>query len=116
MKDRLYNLDFRLAKDTIDYVNQSMTLHRIYDATVIFSLLSVLRETLFGLLLFIFYIKNLEEVHQKDYHSTILFYLYCRDILGIDDSLVASYTEWMDSLLHYYHNLFHLWINLDDNQ
>ena len=114
MKDRLYNLDFRLAKDTIDYVNQSMTLHRIYDATVIFSLLSVLRETLFGLLLFIFYIKNLEEVHQKDYHSTILFYLYCRDILGIDDSLIASYTEWMDSLLHYYHNLFHLWINLDN--
>lgn len=116
MKDRLYNLDFRLAKDTIDYINQSMTLHRIYDATVIFSLLSVLRETLFGLLLFIFYIKSLEEVHQKDYHSTILFYLYCRDILGIDDSLVASYTEWMDSLLHYYNNLFHLWINLDDNQ
>ena len=116
MKDRLYNLDFRLAKDTIEYINQSITLHRIYDTTVIFSLLSVLRETLFGLLLFIFYIKNLEEAHQKDYYSNILFYLYCRDILGIDDSLVASYTEWMNSLLDHYHNLFHLWINLDDNQ
>lgn len=47
IKDRMYNLDFRLAHETSSFIAQNETILTAYDTMVCFSILGVMRETFF---------------------------------------------------------------------
>lgn len=115
LRDRLYCFDFWIAQDVVRFVSSTPVFADHYDSTVLLSLLGTMRETFLGLLIMLTHLRAIEESHQKSYHSAILIYLYCRDILHLHARSIIAMTDLIESLMTRYHDLLHLWINVDDN-
>jgi hypothetical protein len=116
IKDRMYNLDFRLAHETSSFIAQNETILTAYDTMVCFSILGVMRETFFWFLISLSHAQTLSEAHQKNYHTDLIIYLYCRDILNIDTKIIPSMSLWITEILTTYQELLSLRTHLDDNQ
>ncbi len=115
LKDRMYCIDFWLIQKYNTMLIQSH-IHHYYDNPILLALFAMIKETLFGFLLYMQYIISCEESHQKSYHSDILIDLYCTTILQSNDSSHHILRIHIKTLLTEYSDILTLWTLLDDNQ
>lgn len=115
LKDRMYCIDFWLINTYTSNLIQSH-IHHYYDAPVLLAVFAQIKETLFGFLLYIQYIKSCEESHQKDYHSSELIDLYCTIVLHSNDSSHHILHTHITNLVETYSEILTLRTLLDDNQ
>ncbi len=115
IKDRMYCVDFRLYRTFIDaLVERNIEKH--FDAPLLVMFYATLKETLFGFLLFMQYVRSCEESHQKDYKSSVLISLYCQHILHATIWSQIIISELISETLTHYTEILSLWILFDDNQ
>lgn len=114
IKDRMYALDFWLYKKMREQLEDNDL--SVYDSPVLLYMYSMMKETLFGLLLYVHYIRHQEHVHQKKYHSQDLIVLYSRLVCGTKNNDFSPVWDIIDTMLDQYNDILSLWILLDDNQ
>lgn len=115
LKDRMYNIDFWIAEDYIDALMRS-DISKHYDQSISLGIFATIKETLFGLLLYITYLQNSEESHQKDYSHDQFLDLYIYYLLGDTPETHQIFKDHITQLLTTYRDILSLWTLLDDNQ
>ncbi len=115
LKDRMYSLDFWMNRE---YSERLMTydIAKNYDNPLLLHIFSTLKETFFGLLLYVKYVISQEHAHQKNYHSRQLIELYCSVVLAGNHEMKDMFVEEIYHMLDRHVDVLDIWILLDDNQ
>lgn len=115
LKEQCYSFDLHVWVHATELLQCIDWLQASYGKIASIGLLAMLRETLFGFLLYTNYLQSyaLEQWTTVTIHA--FKQLYILDILHIAPSRVPDFLELIDSLLIAYHPLLNLWMKLDDN-
>ena len=115
LKDRLYTIDFWLTHDYIDSLIHD-DIASSYDHAQLLGIFATIKETFFGLLIYMTYLQNSQEAHQKDYGAERLLDLYTHTILQDTPNTRSILQEHIVKLLDAHQELLSLRTLLDDNQ
>ena len=117
LKNSLYSFDVQLFCELLSMLPWKK-LQKIYNDTVIIHHLALLRETLFG---FLIYYKYLQLVQQSwkwwNIPSlSLLKKVYITQILNRDESLLSAASNIIDTLIDQFWSAFSIFVELDDNK
>lgn len=118
LKESLYNLDFWMMDVVLSEIGSMKILHQHYNTSSLLGIMSVLRETLFGFLLYVVFLENKQKGMKKweNLRIDILYTTYVIDVLWIEKSLVYPVQNVIQRIKMQFANILELWIQLDDNQ
>lgn len=116
LKEQVYSFDMHLWVHAVELLAEAWNLKKIYGKNVIVGIVALLRETLFGLLLYVTYVQQQERQTEQDLEVGLFKRLYVSDILQCSTAWVDAFLEIVDRLLVEYHPLLELWTRLDDNE
>jgi len=117
MKDNLYTVDYRVWREWCSLLSElDAELDVGYGDMAILGMLSTLRETLFGLLLYFVYLSDKEIKLARTYHTQELLAIYCIDVLNISVEYAPVFKATILTLADKYHDLLVEWIQMDDNK
>ncbi len=114
LKDNMYTLDFWLNDSMLKKLG-SVDLKNDYSDTNIFGIISYLMETVFGLLIYIVYLRN-NPVKNTDLQIDTLYDIYCIDILNLSKDYASKMKKILIELEWEFESIIKLWIELDDNK
>lgn len=113
IKENLYCFDFWLLQDFYkELISEKINLNKTYDDTIILWILFNIRETLFGLLL---YVKFLEKQNKKN-NIESLIKIYIQDIINIQTQHKQVFQDIINWLLNRFWNILQKRISIDDNK
>lgn len=116
LREHLYTFDLHIWMRASKLLAQTPLRAEAYGNMGVIGILATLRETLFGILLYITYLQVQARDHPQEYAVYTLKCLYVLDVLQVGQKHVAPFLEVLDTLLVAYYPLLELWIKLDDNQ
>jgi len=115
IKENIYNLDFWIGKMFCRSIHQhKILLKNDYSDLVILGIFSTIRETLFGLLIYLTYLRD--ETHEKKVTTELLVKLYVQDILNIDEYHHTKIIGIINELQADFNEIIKHWIEIDDNK
>ena len=74
------------------------------------------RETFFGLLIYIVYLKNEIYTHNKSIDTSIFIELYIQNILHIDKHYHKKFIKIIENIQADFNEIIRHWIQIDDNK
>ncbi len=83
LRERLYTLDFRLGQEIVQIFSHINQLHDHYDISAIMGMMSIMRDSLMGYMLYQYYVRFMENAHQKNYHADSITTIYISQLLHI---------------------------------
>lgn len=114
LKENIYNLDFRVSKVFFRSIAQKkIPLKNDYSDLVIMGIFATIRETLFGFLIYLTYLKD--EAKEKNIHTDLLLKLYVQDILNIDAYYHSKIIDIISVLQADFNEIIKHRIEIDDN-
>ncbi len=114
LKENIYNLDFRVSKAFFRSITQkNILLKNDYSDLVIMGIFATIRETLFGFLIYLTYVKD--EAKEKNIHTDLLLKLYVQDILNIDEYYHSKIIDIITTLQADFNEIIKHRIEIDDN-
>lgn len=115
IKENIYNLDFRISNRFARAIHEhGMTLKNDYSDLVLLGIFATIRETLFGFLIYLTYIRD--ESGDKKANAALLLKLYVQDILNIDEYYHAKIIAIIDDLQADFNEIIKHRIEIDDNK
>ena len=112
IKENIYNLDFWISKKFFRAMRDNgLLLQKDYSDLVILGIFSTLRETIFGVLIFLTYLQNTTAKHIE-----ILIQLYIENILHIDEQYHAKMISIIHDIQADFNQIITYWIEIDDNK
>lgn len=115
LRDNIYNLDFWIAISFYKQVT-SLNLNTSYSDFSIIGLFSIVRESLFGFLLYITYLESLEKTTKSSLESDVLYIVYVKDILNISWDYLYKVIELIKSIKSQFEEILQSWFTIDDNK
>lgn len=117
LKNSLYAFDVQLFREAISMIPWK-NFSKIYNDSVILQHLSLLRETLFGFLIYYRYLQMLQESENGKKHLdlSLLKRVYILKVLNWDESLYSVWCKLIDTLLEQFWSAFSLFVEFDDNK
>ena len=117
LKNSLYAFDVQLFREVISMLPRKK-FQNLYNDTVMLQHLALLRETLFGFLIYYRYLQNVQEQDNEKtkYNLTLLKKTYILHILNRDSSLFTVWSRLIDMLLEQFWLAFSIFVELDDNK
>lgn len=117
IKENIYNLDFRVSKKFFRIlIERNVLLKKEYSDLAILGIFSTLRETLFGLLIYITYLNNEINTKKNPIDISLLIKLYIQDILNIDEYYHHTIITIIQDLQADFNEIIRHWIEIDDNK
>ena len=117
IKENIYNLDFRVCKRfSRSLSKKDIALKNDYSDQAILGILSLLRETLFGLLIYLTYLRNSEATKEYDDDFSLLINVYLKDILNIDEYHHQRLYMLIKDMQADFHEILTHRIEIDDNK
>jgi hypothetical protein len=117
IKENIYNLDFWINKKFFESINyHNILLKDNYSDMVLIGIWSTTRETLFGLLLYLTYIREKSQTKKVSLYYDILAKIYIQDILHIDIYYHKKIIEILYDLQAEFNQILRHWIEIDDNK
>lgn len=115
LKERIYSVDLHIWIHAIELLTTHQRFGDVYWKSGVVWICALLKETLFGFLLYMTYLQQIE------WQSTLtwtqaLMQMYVLDILQISQSRKDEFIDLLEYQLGFYKHLLQLWIKLDDNQ
>lgn len=115
LKENLYTLDIWLRWECCGLIAQGKSLLGVYGDLSIAGVVSMVRETLFGFLLYsVFIMEQWGELMHRS--LTLLKRVYCVDVLNMSDEYLHTLSVALETLLEKYTPVLSLRIHLDDNK
>lgn len=116
LKENLYTVDLWMRRDAFQRcTDHYIKLSSFYNDMSIFGISALLRETMFGLLLFLVYAKKLHP-ESGPHILRMLKKVYIVDVLQMNEELALSMSEMIDALTIKYEPLLTNRVHLDDNE
>ena len=115
LREHLYTVDLHVRIHASGLLAQTSSRAEAYGNMATIGILATLRETLFGILLYITYLQLQAREKNKDYAVHTIKCFYILDVLQIWQKHLSFFLEVLDTLLVTYHTLLELRIKLDDN-
>lgn len=116
LRERLYTLDFWIGQEVVQIFAAVPDLQDHYDTSAIMGMMSIMRDSLMGFLLYRYYVRFMESAHQKEYTSDALTDIYIIHLLHIQHpDMIDGVRKQIDTLSDRYTPLLEQWINIDDN-
>ena len=115
LREHIYTVDLHLWVHACELLSESPKLIESYGKMWLIGICALLRETLFGFLLYLTYVQVQEREQQVSHKSQASKQIYVTDVLQVSGSWTNEFLEVLDTLLVMYHPLLELWIQLDDN-
>lgn len=117
LKNSLYAFDVQLFREAISMLPWK-NFKKIYNDSVMLQHLSLLRETLFGFLIYYRYLQMFQESEngKKNLDLSLLKRVYILKVLNRDESLYSAWCKLIDTLLEQFWSAFSLFVEFDDNK
>jgi hypothetical protein len=115
LREHVYTVDLHLRVHACELLGESPKLIESYGKMGLIGICALLRETLFGFLLYLTYVQVQEREQQVAHKSQSMKQIYVADVLQVSGSWTNEFLDMIDTLLVMYHPLLELWIKLDDN-
>ena len=117
LKNSLYAFDVQLFREAISMLPWK-NFKKIYNDSVMLQHLSLIRETLFGFLIYYRYLQMLQESEngKKNLDLSLLKRVYISKVLNWDESLYSAWCKLIDTLLEQVWSAFSLFVEFDDNK
>lgn len=112
LKNSLYTFDVQLFRDIISMIPWKK-FRKIYNDTVLLQQLALLRETMFG---FLVYYRYLETLQHEWMDLWLLKKVYILQILNWDKSLLSDWINLIDELIWQFWAAFSTFVEFDDNK
>jgi len=117
IKENIYNLDFWISKKFFRSINEhKLLLKNDYSDLALMGISSTARETLFGLLIYITYIRDQSQTKDSALHNNFLIKLYVQDILHIDEYYHQKIITIINDLQADFNEIIKHRIEIDDNK
>ncbi len=117
IKENVYTFDFWVWVDILEKLNSNnVDLTDKYSDFSILGIVAVLRDTIFGFVLYLKYleIKNLD--FKSDIKINVLKKIYILDVIWISDEYLEIFVDIIDQIKTKYSDILTKWINMDDNK
>ena len=117
LKNSLYAFDVQLFREVMTIIPWK-TFKKLYNDSVMLQHLSLLRETLFGFLIYYRYLQLIQELNDWKNDLDLLFLkkVYISQVLNWDSSLLSVWCKLVDILLEQFWSAFSIFVELDDNK
>lgn len=117
LKNSLYSFDVQLFRELLSMLPWKK-LHKIYNDTLIIHHLSLLRETLFGFLIYYRYLQLVSQSWKwwSMLNLTLLKKVYITQVLNRDESLMSAGINIIDTLIEQFWSAFSIFVEMDDNK
>lgn len=116
LRERLYTIDFWIGQEIVHIFAQIPDLHDHYDTVAIMGMMSIMRDSLMGFMLYYSYIRFMEDSHQKRYNTDALLTIYISQLLHVQHpDIIRAISKQIHHLMDRYTPLLEQWMNIDDN-
>lgn len=115
LKENIYNLDFWIANTFFKKV-KTLKLHTSYSDFSIIGIFSIIKESLFGFLLYITYLEWFSKTIKNELHIETLYTIYAKDILNVSWEHLQSVIALIKEIREQFEDILQNWIVIDDNQ
>lgn len=117
IKENIYNLDFRISKRFSRAIaDDKIILKKDYSDLIILGIFSTIRETLFGFLIYLTYLKDETNKKNGSIDTELLIRLYVQDILNVDDYYQQKIANIITTLQADFNEIIRHRIEIDDNK
>jgi len=117
IKENIYNLDFWINKYFLRAIQKhSINLKSDYSDLALINIFATTRETFFGLLIYLTYLKDEINIKNKEIDTTIFITLYIQDILHIDEHHHKKVIKVIQNIQADFNEIIKHWIQIDDNK
>lgn len=116
IKENIYNLDFWISKKFFRALYENtLLLKNEYDDIILLNIFATIRETFFGLLIYLTYIQGQNTI-KSPINTNILINLYMQEILHIDPYYHKKILRIISNLQADFNEIIMHWIEIDDNK
>ncbi len=115
LKESLYSLEYRLVRDFLQLIHSQSALAH-FDDIVIVHLISIIKDTLVGMIFLLHVALAKEKKNWTSAYSDQLIALYIKDVLMLDSEFISPLSKLIYALYELYLPLIEIWITIDDNQ
>ena len=117
IKENIYNLDFRISKRFSRAIaDDKIILKKDYSDLIILGIFSTIRETLFGFMIYLTYLKDETNKKNGSIDTELLIRLYVQDILNVDDYYQQKIANIITTLQADFNEIIRHRIEIDDNK
>lgn len=117
IKENIYNLDFWINKYFLRAIKeQNIQLKNDYADLALMNIFATTRETFFGLLIYLTYLKDETNTKNKEIDTSIFIKLYIQDILHIDEHHHKKFIKIIENIQADFNEIIKHWIQIDDNK
>lgn len=117
IKENIYNLDFWINKYFLRAIKeQNIQLKNDYADLALINIFATTRETFFGLLIYLTYLKDETNTKNKEIDTSIFIKLYIQDILHIDEHHHKKFIKIIQDIQADFNEIIKHWIQIDDNK
>ncbi len=117
LKENIYNLDFRVTKKFFTNLHtEKINLNHNYSDLALMGIFATIRETLFGLLIYLTYLRDEEYIKEKNIHTDFFITLWLQDILHLDEYYHKKLITIINDLQADFNEIIKHRIEIDDNK
>ena len=117
IKENIYNLDFWISKKFFRAMAEGKTLlKKDYSDLTILGIFSAVRETFFGFLIHLTYLRDEADAKKITINTDLLIKLYIQDILNVDEYYQQKIIDIINTLQADFNEIIKHWIEIDDNK
>jgi len=117
IKENIYNLDFWISKKFFRSITDNkILLKKDYSDFTILGIFSAIRETFFGFLIYLTYLRDKTNTKNININTELLIKLYIQDILNIDEYYHKKIIDIIDVIQADFNEIIKHWIEIDDNK
>jgi len=117
IKENIYNLDFWISKKCFRAIYEhKILLKKNYSDLTIFGIFSTIRETLFGFLIYLTYLRDETNTKNIKIDTALLTKIYIQDILNIDEYYHHTIANIINDLQADFNEIIKHRIEIDDNK
>jgi len=113
----LYTVDFWIVRGFCKKLQTyAVRLDLLYSSIVVVGILATIKETLFGFLLYYFFLKQQAITQKRPFQEHLLLELYMKEVLGVAHEYRVKIELILLELIEEFSDVLHHWIVLDDNK
>jgi hypothetical protein len=117
IKENIYNLDFWISKKFFRAITDNqIILKKEYSDLAILGIFSTARETLFGFLIYLTYLRDETNKKNINIDTELLVKIYVQDILNIDEYYLHKITAIINDIQADFNEIITYRIEIDDNK
>ncbi|MFA5748109.1 MAG: hypothetical protein WC872_03255, partial [Candidatus Absconditabacterales bacterium] len=117
IKENIYNFDFWLSNYFFEEISGlKINLNKNYSDLAILGIFANIKETFFGFLLYLTYLRLEEKNIKKNLNINFIIKIYLKDFLQIDEYYHKGFVQIIENIYSTFFDIMQNWLGVDDNR